>query len=86
MAFTWQNVPGMTGQEASGNPDYHKALMNAYEGMQKAQEAAVRPQSLTEALLQAQLKNAHDRTINKYLDRSEEARIGATESNTGLNS
>lgn len=77
-------VSQMTGQQATGNPDYHQALMRAFEGMQKAQEAAVRPKSLSEALLQAQLKNKHDEVINKYLHRSENARIGNTEAQTGL--
>ena len=43
-----------------------------------------KPQSLAAKLLEAQLKNKHDSIINQYLPRSEEARINATESNTGL--
>jgi hypothetical protein len=81
----------LNAQEAGGQPDYMAALQSGLKGSQMAAETVMKPQSLSEALLQAQLKNAHDRTINKYLPRSEEARIGsqeasgaATRSNTSM--
>ena len=52
-----------------------------------------KPQSLAAKLLEAQLKNKHDSIINRYLPRSEDARINnilanteGTRSNTGLDS
>lgn len=82
------NIPNgsfrLNAQEAGGQPDYMQALRAGMQGSREAAETVMKPQNLSEALLQAQLKNAHDRTINKYLPRSEEARIGATESNTAL--
>ena len=81
----------LNAQEAGGQPDYMNALQKGLKSSQMAAETVMKPQNLSEALLQAQLKNAHDRTINKYLPRSEEARIGsqeasgaATRSNTSM--
>ena len=47
-------------------------------------ESYNKPQSLAAKLLEAQLKNKHDSIINQFLPRSEEARIGSTEAETGL--
>lgn len=47
-------------------------------------ESFYKPPTLAAKLLEAQLKNKHDKIINQYLPRSEEARIGAIESNTSL--
>lgn len=46
-------------------------------------EAINKPQTLAAKLLEAQLKNKHDKIINEYLPRSEEARIGYQEAETG---
>ena len=73
----------LSGAEAGGQPDYMDALLKGFKGAQSAAETVAKPQSLSEALMQAQLKNAHDRTINKYLDRSENARIGLQEGQAG---
>ncbi len=74
----------LTGQQAGGGPSYMDALMKGFQGANLAAETAVKPQSLSEALLQAQLKNAHDRTINKYLPQSQEADINYKNAQTGL--
>lgn len=76
----------LSAEEASGQPDYMNALMNGFKGAQEAYKTAYTPQSMAAKLLDAQLKNKHDATINKYLDRSEEARIGQMESSGALNS
>lgn len=77
------NIPGipfkLTAEEASGRPDYFQALKNAAQGVGALEDTAVKPMDLATRLLQAQLKNKHDETINKYLDRSEQARIGQQE-------
>jgi hypothetical protein len=81
------NLPGvpfkLTPQDMGGF-DWGNSLRQGLNLNKQFQEARTMPQKLAEELLQAKLKNKHDETINKYLDRSEEARIGATESNTGL--
>jgi len=91
MAYT-PIMPNMklTAQDM-GVPDYMQALRAGMQGSREAAQTIAEPKNLAEALLQAQLKNAHDRTINQYLPRSEEARIGhqealgdATRSNTGM--
>jgi hypothetical protein len=74
----------LNAQEAGGQPDYMAALQQGLKGSQMAAETVMKPQSLSEALLQAQLKNAHDRTINNYLPQQQESEINARESNTGL--
>ena len=66
----------LNAQEAGGQPDYMAALQSGLQGSQMASETVMKPQNLSEALLQAQLKNAHDRTINKYLPQAQEADIG----------
>jgi hypothetical protein len=70
--------------EDMGVTDIGKALRSGFDTYSKGYEAAYKPKNLQTALLDAQLKNAHDRTINKYLDRSEQARIGSQESAAGL--
>lgn len=67
-----------------GVPDYQKALQDVFKNTQDAYETAYKPKNMAEKLLEAQLKNKHDETINKYLDRSEQARIANTEAGTGL--
>lgn len=74
----------LNAQEAGGQPDYMAALMKGMEGSQKAAETVMKPQNLSEALLQAQLKNAHDRTINKYLDEQQRSEISNRDAGTGL--
>lgn len=66
-----------------GVPDYMKALQSGLQGSQMAAETVMKPQSLAEALLQAQLKNAHDRTINKYLDEQQRSEIAHRNAQTG---
>lgn len=78
------NAFRLSGPEAGGQPDYHQALMRGFQGAQQAAETVAKPQNLAAKLLEMQLKNKHDSIINQYLDRSENARIGATESNTGM--
>ena len=80
------NAFRLSGPEAGGQPDYHQALMRGFQGAQQAAETVAKPQNLAAKLLDMQLKNKHDSIINQYLDRSENARIGATESNTGMDS
>ncbi len=70
--------------EEGGSVDIGKALRSGFDTYSKGIEAGYKPKTMQEALLHAQLQNAHDRTINQYLPRSEEARIANTEANTGL--
>lgn len=72
-------------EEAGGNPSYFDSIMKGFKGAQEAYDTAYKPQTMAAKLLDAQLKNAHDRTINQYLGRSEEARIGSQESSANLN-
>ena len=74
----------LNAQEAGGQPDYMAALQSGLKGSQMASETVMQPQNLSEALLQAQLKNAHDRTINKYLDEQQRSEISNRYANTGL--
>ena len=78
------NAFRQSSEESGGQPDYFDALMKGFKGAQEAQETAYKPKNMAEALLAAKLKNAHEQTINQYLPRSEEARIGSTEASTGL--
>ena len=73
----------LTGKDY-GAVDYADALKKGFEAYQGFHEAKNTPQKLAEALLQQQLKNKHDETINKYLPRSEEARIGGMEGSNAL--
>ena len=81
------NLPGvpfkLTPQDMGGF-DVSDALSKGFNLNKQFQEARTMPRKLAEELLQSQLKTKHDETINKYLDRSEQARIGSSESSTGL--
>lgn len=63
----------LTPEEAGGNPDYYKSLMNVYEGLTNAQK----PHKMMEEILKQQIEN-------KYAPRKNEADIGNTEAQTGL--
>jgi hypothetical protein len=78
------NAFRQTSEESGGQPSYMDALLKGFKGAQEAAETVNKPKKLAEELLSAKLKNAHDKTINQYLDRSENARIGNTEASTGL--
>lgn len=82
MAVGWSVPNGATplNADSMGQPDYFKAMQNAFQGMTDV----YKPKKAAEALLEAQLKNKHESIINQYLPRSEEARIGNTEAQTGL--
>lgn len=71
-------------EEAGGQPNYMNALKNVFSGLQSAAETAYKPSDLAESLLAKQLQNKHDKIINEFLPRSEQARIGNTEAQTGL--
>ncbi len=79
------NAFRLSGEEAGGQPSYMDALLKGFKGTEEAAEAVNRPKKLQEALLQAQLKNAHDRTINKYLEPSEQARVQGLQQSNALN-
>lgn len=70
--------------EDMGVPNYMNALLQGMQGSQQAAKTVNTPRQLSEDYLKSVLKNQHDKTINKYLDRSEQARIANTEANTGL--
>jgi hypothetical protein len=78
------SVTPMTGEQATGNPSYFDALMRGLQGAQEVAKTVNTPRQLSENYLAAQLKNAHERTINKYLEPSEQARIANTQAQTGL--
>ncbi len=74
----------MTAEQATGRPDYMQALRQGMLGAREAAETVAKPKSLSEALLQAQLKNAHDRVINQYLPQQQESEISHRNAQTGL--
>ena len=84
MPVNYGGDPRRLSLEETGGVNWGEALKQGLNLNKQFQEARTMPKKLAEELLQAQLKTKHDETINKYLDRSEQARIGATESNTGL--
>lgn len=47
----------LNSQEASGNPDYMKALQDAFSGIQGAYDTAYKPKQLAEELLKSKLSN-----------------------------
>ncbi len=53
MAYQFHPVSGMTGQQATGQPDYFKAMQNAFQGMADV----YKPKTAAEALLGQQLQN-----------------------------
>ncbi len=53
MAYQYHPVSGMTGQQATGQPDYFKAMQNAFQGMADV----YKPKTAAEALLGQQLQN-----------------------------
>lgn len=78
------NAFRQTAEESGGQPSYMDALLKSFKGAQEAAETVNKPKQLAETLLAAKLKNAHDKTINQYLEPSEQARIGLQEGNIGL--
>lgn len=73
-----------TSGEAGGAPDYMAAMKRGLEMAQTSAKTLNTPRQLSEQYLKDVLANQHSKTINKYLDRSEQARIGGMElSNTG---
>lgn len=65
--------------EAGGQPDYAGALKRGLELAQTSAKTLNTPRQLSEDYLKSVLANAHQRTMNKYDDRSELARIGGME-------
>ncbi len=63
-----------------GVPDYAQALQKGFQ----TSADVYKPSTAAAGLLDAMLKNKHSQIINQYLPRSEEARIGGQEANTGL--
>ena len=53
MAYQYHPVSGMTGQQATGQPDYFKAMQNAFQGMADV----YKPKTAAEELLGKQLEN-----------------------------
>lgn len=47
----------LTAEEAGGQPDYYKAIENAFKGIQNAAETAYKPKTMAEMLLAQQLAN-----------------------------
>ena len=80
MAYT-PIMPNMklTAQDMGG-ADYMKAIQKGFQGAADV----YKPQTAASTLLEKMLKNKHDSIVNQYLPRSEEARIGNTEAETGL--
>lgn len=73
-----------TAGEAGGAPDYMAAMKRGLEMAQTSAKTVNTPRQLSEDYLKSVLANQHSKTINKYLDRSEQARIGGLElSNAG---
>lgn len=68
-----------TADEAGGHPDYAGALKRGLELAQTSAKTLNTPRQLSEDYLKSVLANAHQRTMNKYDDRSENARIGGME-------
>lgn len=65
--------------EDMGTPNYMNALLQGLQGAQQAAKTINTPRQLSEDYLKTVLANAHQRTMNKYDDRSELARIGGME-------
>lgn len=72
------NLPGvpfkLTPQDMGGF-DVSDALSKGFNLNKQFQEARTMPRKLAEELLAAQLKNKHDETINKYLDKNQAATL-----------
>ena len=84
MPFNIQPFPWkLTGKDV-GAVDFADALRKGFENYKTFEEAKNTPAKLAEDLLRSKLANKNQEILNQYLPRSEEARIGNTEANTGL--
>lgn len=82
MAYNSNFVSQLLTPEQMGTPNFGEAIKRGMQGSRDAMDTAAKPSQLAESLLAMKLKNAHDKTINQFLPRSEEARISSTEEST----